>query len=280
MESVDELILQTASMKNCLESMAFETRGNLDDQKFKDCFPDQLKKKEYEEYLTSVSLWIENLSDNCDFENIKQKIEEFHKTSEALVPNYHKKFEQLEKEKAKLVAESIFSNLNSTHENTKKDSKPKTNKQKLDDAKEKKEMGNTHFVNIDYPSAVKRYTQAIESLKSMYDETPEQKTEGDTIKLACYLNVAQCLLKVNSLDKAIDNCKYALEIDEKNTKALFRRGTAYFLKKEYELAQSDLAKAADLQPGDKAIKNQLLKNENALKLQKEKEKKMYAKMFS
>jgi len=278
MEEVDELIIQTAALKNTLESLTFETRSNLDDQKFKDCFPDKSKKTEYEDYLSSVTLWIENLSDNCDSQNIKQKIEEFNKTGENLVPQYYQKYQEIEKEKAKLIAESLVANAQSN--STKSESKPKTNKQKLENAKEKKEMGNTHFVNIDYPYAVKRYTQAIESIKSMYDETPEQKTEGDAIRLACYLNVSQCLLKVNSYDKAIDNCKYALEIDSKNTKALFRRGTAYFLKKEYELAQADLAKAAELQPSDKAIKNQLLKNENALKLQKEKEKKMYAKMFS
>jgi len=114
----------------------------------------------------------------------------------------------------------------------------------------------------------------------MFDETPEQKEESAALKLACYLNIAQCLLKVQAWDKAIDNCKYALAIDPENAKAFFRRGTAYYSKKEYELAKTDLQKASELLPTDKAIKTLLGKAQTQVNLQKEKEKKMYSAMFS
>jgi tetratricopeptide (TPR) repeat protein len=114
----------------------------------------------------------------------------------------------------------------------------------------------------------------------MFDETPDQVEESNALKLACYLNISQCLLKVQSYDKAIENCKYALAIDPENAKAFFRRGSAYHAKKEYELAHPDLLKASDLLPLDKVVKSLFVKNQQQITLAKEREKKMYSAMFS
>lgn len=53
---------------------------------------------------------------------------------------------------------------------------------------------------------------------SIYDSTDEQKAEATKTKLQCYLNLAQCYLKVEAFPKAIENAKAALEIEPENTK--------------------------------------------------------------
>jgi hypothetical protein len=61
-------------------------------------------------------------------------------------------------------------------------------------AKDKKEKGTTHFVNLDYPSAVKRYTHALEDLACMFDETPEQLDEKKALQLGTFTVLLLVLL--------------------------------------------------------------------------------------
>lgn len=45
------------------------------------------------------------------------------------------------------------------------------------------------------------------------------------LRMLVYLNLCACQLKVESFDFAVVNATKAIEIDSKNVKALFRRGT-------------------------------------------------------
>jgi hypothetical protein len=49
-----------------------------------------------------------------------------------------------------------------------------------------------------------------------------------------------CFIKLEAWTKVIDNCEKALLIDLSNAKALYRRASALYMKKEYKLALSDL----------------------------------------
>ena len=60
-----------------------------------------------------------------------------------------------------------------------------------------------------------------------------------------------CFIKLEAWTKVIDNCEKALLIDLSNSKALFRRATALYMKKEYKLALSDLRRA---NPEDGAVR--------------------------
>ncbi len=60
------------------------------------------------------------------------------------------------------------------------------------------------------------------------------------LALSCHLNLAMCFIKLEAWTKVIDNCEKALLIDLSNAKALYRRASALYMKKEYKLALSDL----------------------------------------
>ena len=55
----------------------------------------------------------------------------------------------------------------------------------------------------------------------------EQMAQIRELKMAHHSNLAICLLKVGSVEKARDNCNKALAIDPANIKCLFRRGKCY-----------------------------------------------------
>ena len=52
------------------------------------------------------------------------------------------------------------------------------------------------------------------------------------IKVKLHLNIAMCFLKLKNNHKVINNCTDALELDNDNVKALFRRATAYYNEKK------------------------------------------------
>lgn len=75
---------------------------------------------------------------------------------------------------------------------------------------------------------------------------------------------------------AKDACSKALEIDEKNPKAYFRRGCAWLAMNEADKAEADLNKAAELNAGDAAIEKEL-KAVAALRLRNKKAESNFAK---
>jgi len=76
-----------------------------------------------------------------------------------------------------------------------------------------------------------------------------------------------------------DNCRYALEIDPKSSKALFRRATAYYEEKDFEKAEVDLTAAMEIEPVDSAVSKLLKLTQKALTKRAAKEKATYGKMF-
>ena len=113
-------------------------------------------------------------------------------------------------------------------------------------------------------------------------EVPGEKytEEINQIKLSCNLNLAMCYLQLKKYSLAAENCNRALRIDENNVKALFRRGKSKYAQKLYEEAKKDFELAIEKDPGNTAAKKQRNLCDKQIKYQKEKEKKMYARMFS
>lgn len=71
----------------------------------------------------------------------------------------------------------------------------------------------------------------------------------------------------------------ALELDANNEKALFRRGEALFVMKEFDRARGDFQRVVQLYPNNKAAKSQVLQCQKHIKEQHEKDKRLYANMF-
>ncbi|XP_067898053.1 peptidyl-prolyl cis-trans isomerase D [Heterodontus francisci] len=154
-------------------------------------------------------------------------------------------------------------------------------------AEDLKNLGNNFFKSQNWTMADKKYTKALRYGATLRDEIVEESTEkSDSVKklesivLSCNLNIAACKLKLSDWNAAIESCDEALEINQSNTKALYRRAQAWQAKKDYDQALDDLKKAQEITPEDKAINSEILRVKQKKKEQKEKEKATYAKMFA
>eukprot|EP01083_Nonionella_stella_P199180 730576_1 len=103
----------------------------------------------------------------------------------------------------------------------------------------------------------------------------QQKT--DALRLTAFNNMAAVYAKMNKWDDCKEKCSRVLKVDDKNTKALFRRGMAHRKLNLYELARSDLEKAKNIigNKKDAAIEREMkLLNKD----EKNADKEFYAKM--
>jgi len=147
-----------------------------------------------------------------------------------------------------------------------------------------KDSGNHYFKKGDHLSAKKKYKKAmkyIEYFTEDYDfEESEVKEMGKKYAVPIMLNLAACALKENNYENAIENCEEVLSLDEKNAKALYRRGQAYHGQKEWDLAITDFNEALLIEPENKGILKELHAVKQTRTAFKNKEKAVYAKMFS
>lgn len=95
----------------------------------------------------------------------------------------------------------------------------------------------------------------------LYDVSKEDIINLNSLKLPVYLNIAACQMKLKQYEHAIKNCTKALEIEDKNVKALYRRCVALTEINEFERAWKDAEEGLSIEENNKAIKKQLLKIE-------------------
>eukprot|EP00997_Jenningsia_sp_PLL12_P007306 NODE_3917_length_716_cov_68.788606_g3307_i0.p1 GENE.NODE_3917_length_716_cov_68.788606_g3307_i0~~NODE_3917_length_716_cov_68.788606_g3307_i0.p1 ORF type:complete len:192 (-),score=87.25 NODE_3917_length_716_cov_68.788606_g3307_i0:139-690(-) len=157
---------------------------------------------------------------------------------------------------------------------------PRTDAERLKFAEERKEQGNALFKQEHHTECMTRYVQALGYLGEMYSAEGETKVKKDEISFSCYLNIAAAATKTGYHQKAVENCNKALEIKKDSAKAYFRKGQALSAKQDYEDARAALKKALEIAPGDKAIERELVALQKKVDQHKQKEKKMYANMFS
>merc|ERR1719245_2369446 len=103
------------------------------------------------------------------------------------------------------------------------------------------------------------------------------QVQTDQLRLTAFNNMAAVYSKMGKWDEAKDKCTRVLKHDEKNTKALFRRGMAHRKLNLYELSRADLMKAKNIlnNKSDAAIERELKLLE---KDEKSADKAFYAKM--
>ncbi|CAG5988921.1 unnamed protein product [Menidia menidia] len=148
-------------------------------------------------------------------------------------------------------------------------------------AEDVKNIGNSLFKNQDWKAAVNKYSKALRYLEMSGDHLEEEAQRRlEPTVLSCFLNTAACKLKMQLWQDALDSCDEALELNQANTKALFRRAQAWQGLKDYSKALIDLKKAQEIAPEDKAITNEMKRVHLKVQEEKEKEKKIYAKMFA
>ncbi|KAJ8299345.1 hypothetical protein KUTeg_023405 [Tegillarca granosa] len=123
-----------------------------------------------------------------------------------------------------------------------------------------------------YKLASKFYQKICDYLEYETSLENEEKAQREALMLAAHLNLAMCALKTGDDAEVKNQCDKALELDSKNEKAFFRRGQARFNQNDYDLAKEDFEKVLEIDPVNKAAKNQILKCEQKTKEYKKKEK--------
>jgi len=168
-----------------------------------------------------------------------------------------------------------------------------------------KEMGSSHLKSGNADKALEKYTKARnyciaggpekklgerEDAKDAVKDD-EERDHYETVLVPILLNRALAALKAEDLNSVEQDTTWILEAEPlcmgatarnevTRTKALFRRASARYKRKAYDGAQVDINAAIKLDEADKALAKMSKQISEAVKLQKEKEKKKYSKMFS
>jgi peptidyl-prolyl isomerase D len=141
-----------------------------------------------------------------------------------------------------------------------------------------RQIGNTYFEKTAYKSAIEKYEKAVRYLVQV--ENQEAHPEVNEKLIACYNNTAICAIKLEKWSDARHAATLVLSLDPKNSKALFRRGTAALGSGDAEGAVEDLTQAHQLAPENAAITGQLNAAKEKVKAQKAKLAAGFKKMFS
>lgn len=107
-----------------------------------------------------------------------------------------------------------------------------------------KNQGNECYKAKQYTTAVGYYTKGLEIDCGV-----------DSINCALYLNRAACNLELKNYRKCIEDCKSVLLIDEKNIKACYRSGKAFFSVERFEEAKQILQYGLTLDADNKSLKD-------------------------
>ena len=136
-----------------------------------------------------------------------------------------------------------------------------------------KEDGNRLFKEKNYKLAYKVYERGVLIINGMYQLSEEDEDEMENIECLLDLNMALVSLKMEDWTEAINCCKMAIQIDDKNAKSYYRWSEALIGMSEYDKARQQSLKAKQLQPKNVAMDKQLSRIDKLQKQQIEKAKK-------
>ena len=134
--------------------------------------------------------------------------------------------------------------------------------------------------------ALREYSNALaclEGIPNVHEKLDaKQRQQRQAGIRSCLLNRAATFLSFEQYRQAADDCTYVLGFDSNDTKALYRRGLALIeladpegAVQDLELAKENISQDADRQPVVRALN----RARAALRVQTEKEKQTYGKMF-
>ncbi|KAG8007756.1 Peptidyl-prolyl cis-trans isomerase FKBP5 [Nibea albiflora] len=149
-------------------------------------------------------------------------------------------------------------------------------KEKLELAVGLKHKGNQYFKGGRHYQAVIQYQRIISWLEMECGVGKEQQKKIRDLILTSHLNLALCFLRVKEFSQAVDSCN---KLDERNEKALYRRGEARLLRNEFSLAIADFQQVLEVNPSNRAARAQISMCQNKIKEHHEHDKKTYANMF-
>ncbi|XP_078096957.1 E3 ubiquitin-protein ligase CHIP isoform X1 [Mustelus asterias] len=116
-------------------------------------------------------------------------------------------------------------------------------------AQELKEQGNRLFLSRKYQEAAASYSKAIQVRKELKrKECPccWWRSNRNPSVAVYYTNRALCYVKMQQFDKAVADCKHALELDSQSVKAHFFLGQCQLEMENYDEAIGNLQRAYNL----------------------------------
>lgn len=158
-------------------------------------------------------------------------------------------------------------------------------KQKWDMSDEEKKLeaeklkveGTELFNKQEFANAAEKYTEAAEYIND--DEELSLPDDSKELYISCLNNAAMCLLKIKRFSATVSACSSVLKVDEKNVKALYRRGVASMKAEDFSQAKKDLLFARTLHKENKAVIKACSELKSAITAAKQKEKNMFANIF-
>nr|XP_018904519.1 PREDICTED: peptidyl-prolyl cis-trans isomerase D [Bemisia tabaci] len=138
-----------------------------------------------------------------------------------------------------------------------------------------KDSGTFYFKANNLVDAYRKYKKAYQYLLWMENKL----TESNDLKVVSLLNLAAVEIKMKKYKDCLSHCDQVLKLDEKNAKALFRRGQAHVGLNNYHLGLKDLKSAQRLFPNDKGINLEISNVNELISNYLAREKRVYSKMF-
>jgi len=140
-----------------------------------------------------------------------------------------------------------------------------------------KKQGTELFMKHKYSEAAEKYTEAAEYIHDDEEEfVPDNSKE---LYINCWNNAAMCLLKVKRYTAVVAACSCVIKVDEKNMKALYRRGVANMKLEDFFQAKKDLMIARTLDKENKDLLKACSDLKKNIAATKQKEKNMFANFF-
>jgi len=147
------------------------------------------------------------------------------------------------------------------------------NKKKIRAVYAAKEDGNKLFKEQRYETAFKVYERGVLIINGMYQMTEQQEDEMEGVECLLDLNMALVSLKMQNWTEAVNCCRMAIQIDDKNAKAYYRWSEALIGMAEYAQALEQNARAKQLEPKNKSIERQSARIHRLRKQQTDRAKK-------
>jgi molecular chaperone DnaK (HSP70) len=273
-----------ADVMNQMEAHVLELRSAKHDGKHASLIPAEL-----DGYLDDVENWLfSEAADGATKDEMEAKWNETLTTTNEMAKDYleAKRKEQaakdaeMEAQAKQAQAEDAAADDDNNNDNTEDhDNRRLPKKRRMEIVMKNKAEANELFGDGNHKFAAARYTKALSHCAKFVDLSPNDVTEVNAVKLSLNLNLALAYLKLENPDQALRVCNEALTIDDKSSKALFRRASVYYEKKQWDLANKDAKVAIKIVPDDKALKRLQKKIDAQLERQKLIEKKMAQKMF-
>jgi len=152
--------------------------------------------------------------------------------------------------------------------------------ERLQYATGRKDAAARYFGAGRFAAAQERYRLVWAVLDFDGDMSPEEKAERRTLRLASKQNEAMCKLKLGDTAGATAACTEALKEQPDSEKALYRRAMSYQRQGQYALAEADLRRCMEVNPGNAEARRLLATVRQEAKGARGREKKMFAKMLA